>query len=114
MTPLGYAALILGVILVLYPKLWLVRRLRFVNLLMISGFLIIGVYLTQPVEFFLGLWHGVAGEYDIDRYSPLVSLPFYVGVVSILYKVFSEAVVKGRLKGREPVRDVSQKYNPDS
>ena len=96
MTPIGYVALILGIILVLYPKLWLHRRLRFPNLLIASGILMIIIYLVQPVKFFLALWHGTTVEYDIDMYSPLVSLPFYLGVVSLLYGVFSKGLHKRR------------------
>jgi hypothetical protein len=90
MTPLGYVSLALGVIIALYPKIRLAKHLSFANLLAISGILLVVVYLIQPVDFFLNLLYRAATEYDVDYYSPLVSLQFYLGILSILYKVFSE------------------------
>ena len=81
MIPTGWLALIIGVILIFHKHLGLENK-KLALFLGISSLLIV-VFRFQDVDYFLGLYHGVSGEFDVDRFE-LSIFPFAVALVSLL------------------------------
>lgn len=64
MLPTGWLALIFGVILIFQKRLGLENRKK-AFFLVISSLLIVG-FRFQDVDYFLSLYDGVTGEFDVD------------------------------------------------
>jgi hypothetical protein len=81
MLPTGWLALIIGVILIFHKHLGLKNK-KLALFLGISSLLIV-VIRFQDVDYFLSLYHGISGEFDVDSHAISI-FPFAVALVSLL------------------------------
>ena len=80
MIPTGWLAIILGAVLLFHKKLGLEnKRLAF---LMFAASLLVIVFRFPDVDYFLSLWHGVTGDFDVEARGGFV--PLAVALVSLL------------------------------
>ena len=78
MLPTGWFSFGLGVVILFRQKIGLTDiRLRY--LLLIGG-LVLALLVFLGDDYFLGLWTGVNGNYDVDNRLPV---PFWSGVVGV-------------------------------
>lgn len=67
--PIGYIGLLLGILIILYPRVSSVRSLRFSSLMPIIGLFLLLTLIFSPNYYFINLQHGTnfsAGQIDID------------------------------------------------
>ena len=65
MVPTGWYCIAVGVVLLFHRRLGLENR-RLAYILFAAGLFIIPLLFRQNVDYWLGLWRGVAGDYDVD------------------------------------------------
>ena len=65
MVPTGWYCIAVGVVLLFHRRLGLENR-RLAYVLFAAGLFIIPLLFRQNVDYWLGLWRGVAGDYDVD------------------------------------------------
>ena len=86
MIPTGWLYMLVGVVLIFHKRLGLEnKRLAFV--MFVAGLLFYPLLLRQNVDYWLGLWRGVMGDYDVESFGFLklmLYFPFCVGLTSIL------------------------------
>ena len=83
MLPTGWLALIVGVVLLFHMRLGLENKRLSFFMFVASASIIIFRFLD--VDLFLGLWHGVKGNFDVDGRVPI---PFVIALVSLLASIF--------------------------
>lgn len=90
--PVGYVGFIVGLLLILYPKLPFAKSVGFGHFLMIGAAFVL-ISLWAPGEVFINLWHGTSIPYDVDYYSVhafpvrlLCILGLIIGIREILLK----------------------------
>ena len=83
MLPTGWSALIVGVVLLIHGRLGLENG-RLALFMFISSLSII-IFRFFDVDYFLGLWYGVKGNFDVDARVPI---PFVVALASLLASIF--------------------------
>ena len=76
MVPTGWYCLVVGVILLFHRRLGLENR-RLAYVLFATGLFIIPLLFQQNIEYWLGLWSGVSGNFDIEAPRWLLT-PFLV------------------------------------
>ncbi len=67
--PIGYIGLLLGVVMVLYPRVSPLKSLKFSSLMPIIGLFLLLTLIFSPNYYFINLQHGTnfsAGQIDID------------------------------------------------
>jgi len=98
MIPTGWFYMLVGVVLLFHKRLGLEnRRLAFV--MFAAGLLFYPLLLRQNVDYWLGLWRGVTGDYDVKSFGWLrlmLYFPFCVALTSILASLL--VVINGRTK----------------
>jgi len=86
MIPTGWLHIVIGVILLFHKRLGLEnKRLAFV--MFVAGLLFYPLLLRQNVDYWLGLWRGTTGDYDVESFGVLklmLYFPFCVALTSIL------------------------------
>ena len=86
MVPTGWFYIVVGVVLLFHKRLGLEnKRLAFV--LFAGGLLFFPLLFRQNVDYWLGLWRGVTGDYDVDSFGwvrLILYFPFCVALTSIL------------------------------
>ena len=73
--PVGYVGLLLGILVILYPKFAVTRGLRFSSILIIIGLSLYLAFILSPTSYFINLLHGTdftSGQIDVD--SPIGNL----------------------------------------
>ena len=65
MVPTGWYCIAVGVVLLFHRRLGLENR-RLAYILFAAGVFIVPLLFGQNVDYWLGLWRGVAGDYDVD------------------------------------------------
>lgn len=81
MVPTGWLAIIVGVVLLFHSKLGLTNKR--LAIFMFAASLSVIVFRFQDVDYFLSLWHGVKGEFDVDRgFGSLIQ--FAIALLSVL------------------------------
>ena len=65
MVPTGGYCIAVGVVLLFHRRLGLENR-RLAYILFAAGLFIIPLLFRQNVDYWLGLWRGVTGDYDVD------------------------------------------------
>ena len=97
MVPAGWFCMVVGVVLLFHKRLRLEnKRLAFV--MFAAGLLIFPLIRLQNIDYFLGLWRGVTGNFDLE--SPrwlLASIPF-VALTSIFAGLL--VLINGRTKSQ--------------
>lgn len=83
MLPTGWFDGAIGAALLLHRRIGL-KRNELPYLLLIGGVGSVALFYLQKVDVFLGLWHGVQGDYDVEGVMLLTAFPFLVGMTSIL------------------------------
>ena len=78
--PSGIISIVLGTALILYDRQALRTHIRLHHLMLLGGFLILLTTYNQHPDYFLGLWRGVNGDFDIEG----VNTGYYVGIISLL------------------------------
>jgi len=76
MVPTGWYCIAVGVVLLFHRRLGLENR-RLAYILFAAGLFIIPLLFRQNVDYWLGLWRGVAGDYDVDGPRWLLT-PFFM------------------------------------
>ena len=74
MVPTGWYCIAVGVVLLFHRRLGLENR-RLAYILFAAGLFIVPLLFRQNVDFWLGLWRGVAGDYDVEAPTWLLT-PF--------------------------------------
>ncbi len=67
--PVGYVGLVSGIMVVLYPKLAVVRSLRFGSVMILVGLFLLLSFFFSPKDYFVNLRHGRSfdgGQIDVD------------------------------------------------
>ena len=67
--PIGYVGLLLGLLVVLYPRLSTLRSLRFSSLMIFIGLFLLLSFFFSPKDYFINLLHGTnfsSGQIDVD------------------------------------------------
>jgi len=88
MIPTGWFYMLVGVVLLFHKRLRLENK-RSAFVMFVAGLLFYPLLLRQNVDYWLGLWRGVAGSYDVKSLKAFEWLrlmfyfPFYVGLTSI-------------------------------
>ena len=85
MLPTGWLALIFGVVLLFHMRLG-IKNMRLAMLILVGSGSII-FFRFQDVDYFLGLWHGVKGNFDVDRHAVSI-FPFVVEIVGLIASFF--------------------------
>jgi hypothetical protein len=80
MVPTGWLAIIVGVVLLFHMKLGLENK-RLALFMFVAGLLVI-VFRFQDVDYFLGLWHGVKGDFDVESWL-LTPAPFITALTGV-------------------------------
>ena len=100
MIPTGWLHIVIGVILLFHKRLGLEnKRLAFV--MFAAGLLFYPLLLRQNVDYWLGLWRGVTGDYDVESFGFLklmLYFPFCVALTSILASLL--VMINGRTKSQ--------------
>lgn len=81
MLPTGWFDLALGVMIFFHRKIGFSTE-RVPYLLLLGGLLSIILFYFQDIDLFLGLWHGVRGDFDVDGKWVGTLTPFYSGLTS--------------------------------
>jgi hypothetical protein len=85
MLPTGWLALIFGVVLLFHMRLGIKDMRLAMFILFASGSTI--VFRIQDVDYFLSLWHGVNGNFDVDRHAVSI-FPFVVKILGLIAYFF--------------------------
>ena len=67
--PIGYIGLLLGILVVLYPRLSTLRSLKFSSLMIFIGLSLLLSFLFFPKDYFINLLHGTSfspSQIDVD------------------------------------------------
>lgn len=88
MLPTGWFDLALGVMLLFHRKMGLSTE-SVPYLLLLGGLLSIMLFYFQDIDLFLGLWHGVRGDFDVDGKWFGTLTPFYSGLTSMVVGLVS-------------------------
>lgn len=83
--PSGMLSIVLGIILIFHNRLNLNKIIKLNYLMIISGILILLVSYFQSTDYFLGLWHGVKGNFDTEGFN---------GVIIGLLSIFTGIIIK--------------------
>ena len=73
--PVGYIGLLLGILVILYPRFAVTRILRFSSVIVIIGLSLYLAFALSPTSYFINLLHGtnfISGQIDVD--SPIGNL----------------------------------------
>ncbi len=81
MLPTGWLALIFGFVLLFHMRLGIKNMRLAMFILVASGSVIF--FRFQDVDYFLSLWHGVNGDFDVDRHAVSI-FPFIVEIVGLI------------------------------
>jgi len=86
MIPTGWFYMLVGAVLIFHKRLGLEnKRLAFV--MFVAGLLFYPLLLRQNVDYWLGLWRGVTGDYDVESIGFLklmLYFPFCVALTSMV------------------------------
>lgn len=83
--PVGYAGLASGIIAILYPKLALVKNLRFGSFMILIGLFLLLSFFFSPKDYFVNLFHRTSfegGQIDVD-YPAGNSIVWGLSILSI-------------------------------
>ena len=83
MLPSGWLALIVGVVLLFHGRIGLENKRLALFMFVVSLSIIIFRFLD--VDYSLGLWHGIKGNFDVDARVPI---PFVIALASLLASIF--------------------------
>ena len=83
MVPTGWYCIAVGVVLLFHRRLGLENR-RLAYILFAAGLFIMPLLFRQNVDYWLGLWRGVAGDYDVDAPTWLLT-PFLMLAVTGIF-----------------------------
>ena len=82
MVPTGWYSIAVGVVLLFHKRLGLENR-RLAYILFAAGLFIVPLLFRQNVDYWLGVWRGITGNYDVESTRWLLaSIPF-VALTSI-------------------------------
>ena len=87
MVPTGWYCIAVGVVLLFHRRLGLENR-RLAYILFAAGLFIIPLLFRQNVDYWLGLWRGVAGDYDVEAPKWLLAPFFMLAVTGIFTSLF--------------------------
>ena len=83
----GWLDAAIGALLLLYGGVRLNGKwLKY--LMLIGGVISIALFYIQDVDLYLGLWHGIRGDFDVDGKSFLTASPLLVGLTSTLMGLY--------------------------
>jgi hypothetical protein len=80
MLPTGWFAIIAGTTLLLRERIGLKNK-RLACAMLAASLLLIVLYLIQDVDYLLGLWHGVRGDFDLE--GGIRGVPLFLGIAGI-------------------------------
>ena len=80
MLPTGWFAIIAGTTLLLRERIGLKNK-RLAYAMLAASLLLIVLYLIQDVDYLLGLWHEVKGDFDLE--GGIRGVPFFLGIAGI-------------------------------
>jgi len=86
MVPTGWFYLIIGIVLLFHKRLGLENK-RLAFIMFAAGLLFFPLLVRQNVDYWLGLWRGVTGDYDVESFGFLklmLYFPFCVALTSML------------------------------
>ena len=86
MLPTGWLAVTAGAVMLLHQRIGLSKK-QLVYVMLASGLLLMLLFRLQDVDYFLGLWHGVQGNFDTEKMT-LTLAAFLVGIMGILGSLF--------------------------
>jgi hypothetical protein len=106
MLPTGWFSIIAGAALIFHEKIGLKNK-WLAYALFVASLLLIVLFLLEDVDYFLGLWHGVKGDFDVEGRWLLTPVSLYLGATGVLT---SSALMVTRNNSAKPVHSsVSQK-----
>ena len=85
MIPTGWLYMLVGAVLIFHKRLGLENK-RLAFTMFVAGLLFYPLLLRQNVDYWLGLWRGVTGDYDVESFGFLklmLYFPFCVALTSI-------------------------------
>jgi len=82
MLPSGWFGIIVGILLILHNKIGLKNK-RLAYVMFTAGLLSVALFFLQDVDYFLGLWNGVCGDFDVDGKWFLTPVSFYLGLLGV-------------------------------
>jgi hypothetical protein len=88
MLPTGWFSIIVGVCLLLLS----IRRSLskwFTPVMFAASISLIAVFFLQDVDYFIGLWIGVSGNFDLEG---RIAVPFFLGIAGILASLLLTAI----------------------
>ena len=94
MVPTGWFYLIIGVVLLSHKRL---ENKRLALVMFVAGLLFFPLLVRQNVDYWLGLWRGVTGDYDVESFG-FLKFPFCVGLTSISASLL--VMINGRTKSQ--------------
>jgi uncharacterized membrane protein YozB (DUF420 family) len=77
MLPTGWFGILVGVLLILRNKIGLKNK-RSAYVMFTAGLLSIVLFIVQDVDYFLCLWNGVNGDFDVDGKWFLTPVSLYL------------------------------------
>lgn len=102
--PIGYVGLLIGIMVVLYPRLSTLRSLRFSALMLIIGLSLLLTFIFSPTDYFINLLHGTSfspSQIDVDFIvgnSAVLGLSILSIVVSLVSFATEKRVINRGLK----------------
>jgi hypothetical protein len=100
MIPTGWLHFVIGVILLFHKRLGMENK-QLALVMFAAGLLFYPLLLRQNVDYWLGLWRGVSGDYDVDSFGFLklmLYFPFCVALTSIFASLL--VMINGRTKSQ--------------
>jgi len=93
MVPTGWYCIAVGVVLLFHRRLGL-ENMRLAYILFAAGLFIIPLLFRQNVDYWLGLWRGVSGDYDVEAPKWLL-VPFLMLAATGIFTSLS-VMISGR------------------
>lgn len=99
MVPTGWYCLVVGVVLLFHKRLRLENK-RLALVMFAAGLLFFPLVFRQDIDYFLGLWRGVSGDFDLEGPRWLIAL-HYSGALTGLFTSLL-VMINGRTKSQNP------------
>ena len=82
MVPTGWYCIVVGVVLLFHKRLRLENK-RLALVMFAAGLLFFPIVFRQDIEYFLGLWRGVSGDFDLEGPRWLIALHYSGALIGL-------------------------------